>query len=106
MKGRGLCVGGAGGMITDAADETVAFYHDVDMGGYDEFDATAEGVDVDLLILVDDGLAQIHADATAESVEAGSVEGLAVIDVLVAAIVTEQQMRLPSSPMGNGRCSH
>ena len=66
------------GMIADAADEAAALYHDVDMGGHNEFDAAAEGVDVDFLVLSNHSLAQIHADATAEGIEAGTVERLAV----------------------------
>ncbi len=44
-------------------------------------------MDVDFLIFSNHGLAQIQSDATAESVEAGTVEGLAMIDVLIATIV-------------------
>ena len=87
MKGRGLRVGSAGGMIADAADETMAFYLHIDRRGHEDLDAAAKGVDVDFLVLDNHGLAQIHTDAAAESIEAGTVEGLAVIDVLVAAVV-------------------
>jgi len=45
------------GMITDTTDETATLHYDVDMGGYEEFDAAAEGVDVDLFVLGDLGLA-------------------------------------------------
>ena len=74
-------------MVADATDETAALYHDVDVGGHNEFDTTAEGMDVDLLVLGNHGLAQVHADATAEGVKAGTVERFTVIDVLVATIV-------------------
>ena len=74
-------------MITYATDEASAFYLHINRRGHNEFDAPTEGVDVDLLVLGDDGFAKIHADATAESIEAGTVEGLAMIDVLVATIV-------------------
>ena len=33
-------------MIADATDEAAAFHHDVDVGGHEELDAAAEGVDV------------------------------------------------------------
>ena len=57
------------------------------MGGHEELNATAEGVDVDFLVLSDNGLAQIHADAAAEGIETGTMEGLAAINILVAAVV-------------------
>ena len=74
-------------MIADAADEALAFYIHIDRRRHNEFDAATEGMDVDLLVLGDDGLAQVHSDATAESVETGTVEDLAVIDVFVATVV-------------------
>ena len=87
MEGGSFRVGGMCGMIADATDEAAAFHHDVDVGGHEELDAAAEGVDVNLLVLGDDGLAQVHADAAAEGIETGTVERLAAIDVLVTAIV-------------------
>ena len=74
-------------MVSDAADEAAAFYYDIDMGGYEELDAAAEGVDVDFLILGNDGLAQIHSNTAAEGVKTGTVKRFATIDVLVAAVV-------------------
>jgi hypothetical protein len=87
VKGRGFRVGGVHGMIADATDETLAFYFHIDRCGDKDFNAAAEGVDVDFLILGDDGLAHIHSNTTAESIEPGTVERFAMIDVLVAAIV-------------------
>ena len=87
VEGGGFWVGSMCGMITDATDEAAALHYDVDMGGHEELDASAEGVDVDFLVLGDDSFAQIHADAAAESVESGTVECLAAIDVLVAAVM-------------------
>ena len=87
MEGGGFRVGVMCGMVADAADEAAALHYDVDMSGHEEFDAAAEGVDVYFLVLCDDSFAQIHADAAAEGIEAGTVEGFAAIDVLVAAIV-------------------
>ena len=74
-------------MITYAADEAAALYDDVDMGGYEELDAAAEGVDVNYFVFSNHGLAQVHADAAAEGIESGTVERLTTIDVLVAAVV-------------------
>ena len=87
VEGLGFRVGSVHGMVADAADEAAAFYYDIDMGGYEELDAAAEGVDVDFLVLGDDSFAQIHADAAAEGIETGTVERLAAIHVLVAAIM-------------------
>ena len=87
MDGWSLLVGGMYGMITYAADEAATLYLDIYVSGYKQFDATTEGVDVNLLVLCDDSLAQIHSDAAAEGVEAGTVERLAAIHVLVTAVM-------------------
>ena len=44
-------------------------------------------MDFDLLILCNSGISQIHTDAAAESVETGTVERRATIDVLIAAVM-------------------
>ena len=44
-------------------------------------------MDVNLLVLGDGRFAQVQADVSAESVEPGTVECLAMIDVFVATIV-------------------
>ena len=85
MNGWSFLVSGMYGMITDTADETSALHLDIDVSGYKQLDAAAERVDVNLLVLRDDSLAQIHSDAAAESVEAGTMERLTAIHVLVAA---------------------
>ena len=87
MEGRCCAVGVAFSMIADSADEALAFHLHIDRRGHDELNAAEEGVDVNLLILRNGRFAQVQADASAESVEPGTVEGLAMIDVFVAAIV-------------------
>ena len=87
MDGGGFRIGIACGMIADTANEAAALHFDIDVGGYEEFNAATEGVDVYLLILGNHSLAQVHADAAAEGIETGTVERLAAIDVLVTAIV-------------------
>ena len=87
MDGWNFWVGSMCGLVAYAADEAATFYDDVDVGGYEELDAAAEGVDINLLVFSDNGLAQVHADAAAEGIKTGTVEGLAAIDVLVAAIM-------------------
>ena len=87
MDGGGFRIGIACGMITDTADEAAALHFDIDVGGYEEFNAATEGVDVDFLILGNHGLAQIHADAAAEGIKSGTVKRLTTIDILVATIV-------------------
>ena len=42
-------------------------------------------MDVNLFILSDDGIAEVETDSAAEDLEVGPVEGLAVVDILVAA---------------------
>ena len=74
-------------MIAYATDETMAFYIYIDHSGHEEFDTTTKGVDVDFLVFSNHGFAQIQSDAAAENIEAGTVEGLTVIDVLVAAVM-------------------
>ena len=87
MNGWSFLVSGMYGMITDTADETSALHLDIDVSGYKQLDTATERVDVNLLVLRDDSLAQIHSDAAAESVEAGTMERLTAIDVLVTAVV-------------------
>lgn len=86
VNGGSLRVGIACGMIADTADEATALHFNVDMGGYVEFEATTEGVDVNLLILSNHSLAQVHADAATEGIKTGTMERLTTIDVLVTAI--------------------
>ena len=87
VEGVGFRIGGMCGMITDTADEAAALNYDVDMGGHEKLDAAAEGVDVNFLVLGNHGLAQIQSDTTAEGVESCTMEGLAAIDLFVAAVV-------------------
>lgn len=87
VNGGSLRVGIACGMIADTADEAAALHFNVDVGGHKEFDATAEGVDVNLLILSNHSLAQVHADATAEGIKSGTMERLTAIDILVATVM-------------------
>ena len=87
VDGWGLRVGGMCGMITHTTAEAAAFYLYIDRRGHEELDATTKGVNVDFLVLSNRCLAQIHSDAAAESVEAGTMERLTAIDVLVTAVV-------------------
>ena len=45
------------GLVTDAADEAVAVHNYIDIFGDQQFHPTDEGVDVNLLVLADDGFA-------------------------------------------------
>ena len=87
VDGWGLRVGGMCGMITHTTDEAAAFYLYIDRRGHEELDATTKGVNVDFLVLSNRCLAQVQPDAAAESVETGTMKGLAMIDVLVTAVV-------------------
>ena len=51
VDGGGFRIGGVLAMITYTSDEAVAFHYDIDMGGYEELYAAAEGMDVDFLVL-------------------------------------------------------
>ena len=68
------------GMIAHTPDETLAFYLHIDRRGHEELDATTKGVNVDFLVLRNRCLAQVQPDAAAESVETGTMKGLAMID--------------------------
>ena len=59
MEGRCCAVGVAFSMISDSADEALAFYLYVDRRGHEEFDAAEKSVDVDLLVLSNHGLTQV-----------------------------------------------
>ena len=56
VDGGSFRVGGMCSMVADAADEATALNDDVDMGGHKKLDAAAEGVDVYLLVIGDDGI--------------------------------------------------
>ncbi len=73
-------------MIAHATDKVTALYQNVDGLWYNEFYATTEGMDFYLLILCDGGIAQIHTDAAAESIKAGTVEWLPFERILIATI--------------------
>ena len=87
MDGGGFRIGIACGMIADTANEAAALHFDIDVGGYEEFNAATEGVDVYLLILGNHSLAQVHADAAAEGIKSGTVKRLTAIDILVATVM-------------------
>ena len=87
VDGGGFRVGIACGMIADTADEAAARHLNVYVGGYVEFGATTEGVDIYLLVLSNHSLAQVHADAATEGIETGTMKRLTVIDILVATIM-------------------
>ena len=74
-------------MVADTANEAAALYYDVHRLRYKEFYAAAEGMDLYLLILSNSGISQVHTDTATESVETGTMERLATINVLVAAVV-------------------
>ena len=74
-------------MVANPTDEAAALDHDVHRWRHDEFYATTESMDFNLLILCNSSISQIHSDASAESVETGTVEHFTTIDVLIAAIV-------------------
>ena len=74
-------------LIAHAADETAALRLDIQRIGHYQFYATHEGVDVYLLILCDDSLAQVQAESPAESVKSGSVERLTFIYIFIATVV-------------------
>ena len=74
-------------LIAHTAYETAALRLDIQRIGHYQFHATHEGVDVYLLILRNDSLAQVQAKPSAESVKSGSVERLTFIYILIAAIV-------------------
>ena len=87
VEGRGCAVGFAFRMIADTADETLAFHLNVDRRGYEELYAAEERVDVDFLILCNGRFAQVQADASAESIEPGTMKRLTMIDVFVSSIM-------------------
>ena len=87
VEGGGYAVGVAFSMIADSADEALTFHLHIDCRGHDDLNAAAEGMDVNLLILCNGRFAQVQANASAESIKPGTMEGLAMIDVLIAAIV-------------------
>ena len=74
-------------MVADTANEVATLDYDVHCLRYNEFYAAEESVDLYLFILCNGCIPQIHTNTSEESIEAGSVEWLATIDVLIATIV-------------------
>ena len=74
-------------MVTYTTNETAALDDNIHRLRHNEFYAATEGVNLNFLILCNGGIAQVHTDAPAESVETGTMEHFATIDVLVAALV-------------------
>ena len=74
-------------MVADTANEVTTLDYDVHRLRYKEFYAAEESVDLYLFILCNSGISQIHTDTATKSVETGTVEWLATIDVLIATIV-------------------
>ena len=73
-------------MVADTANETAALDKDVHRLRYKEFYAAEESVDLYLFILCNGCIPQVHSDASEESIEPGTVEWLATIDILITAI--------------------
>ena len=74
-------------MVADTANEVTTLDYDVHRLRYKEFYAAEESVDLYLLILCNGCIPQVHSDASTESIETGTVEWLATIDVLVTAVM-------------------
>ena len=85
MNPVGSLVGARYRFITNAANETVAVHHHIDIFGYQQFHAAQESVDVNFLVLADDSVAQIQAQTAAKGVKPCSMESLTFIYVLVSA---------------------
>ena len=74
-------------MVADTANKAAALYYNVHRLRYKEFYAAAEGVDFDFFVLCNSGISQVHTDTATESVETGTMEWLATIDVLITAVM-------------------
>ena len=74
-------------MVANTANKTATFDNDVNRLRHKEFHTATEGMYLYLLILSIGGISQVHSDTAAESIETGTVERLATIDVLITAIV-------------------
>ena len=71
-------------LVADPADETVALVNHIDVIGHKQFNTTEEGVDINLLVLLDGSPAQVKSQSAAEGVEPRSVESFTFIDILIA----------------------
>ena len=68
LVGTSLC------LVTGAADETVALHYHIYIGGNKQLHATQESVDVNVLVLADNGLAQVQSQPTTEGIQSSTVE--------------------------------
>ena len=71
------------GFVTDPANKTVAIHYHVDILGDQQFHATEERVDINFLVLVNDGIAEIQAQSATKGIEPRTVESFTFISVLV-----------------------
>ena len=74
-------------MVANTTNEAAALDQNVNRWRHKEFHTATEGMDLNFLILCNGGISQVHSDTATESVETGTLERLATIDVLIAAIV-------------------
>ena len=71
--------------LSHTTDETAALRNDIHRIRYEQFHATHKRMDVYFLILCDNSFAQIHADASTDGIETGTMKRFTSVDVLVAA---------------------
>ena len=74
-------------MVADTANEVATLDYDVHRLRYKEFHTAEESVDLYLFILCNGCISQVHSNTSEECIEPGTVEWLATIDVLIAAVV-------------------
>ena len=74
-------------MVADTANETAALDYDVHRLRHKKFYAATKGMNLYLLIFGNGGISQIHTDTATKSIETGTMEHFATIDVLITAVV-------------------
>ena len=90
------------GLVLHATTETAAVHHHIHVRRNDNLNTAAVGVDVDSLVFGDDGFTEVEPDSTAEKVEAGTVERLAMIDIFVAPVAGTADDALALVAAGHG----
>ena len=85
MNTMSILVGACHSLVANATDEAMTVDHDINIVGDHEFYPAEERVDVNFLVLVNDGIAQVQTQPATKGVKSRPMECFTLIDVLVGA---------------------
>ena len=83
MKAGGISVDCSSGFIADSTNKAAAVHYHIHCRGDNQLNTAHKGMDVDFLILVNDGFAQIQTDSTTICFKPGTMKWFSVINVFI-----------------------